>query len=525
MARSFISRHSTLMSRTAHYRNHLPNPIIWALLTSLVVCDQAVRPKTLVVEEPSKQSSLAAAIPDIVLDTVAFRPLQGLNVAIVGAGPSGLLLAHLLAKQGASLDVYERRSRPVSKQTLDPRAYALGIGRRGRTAIQSVDMDLWRTIKQEGFGSERFQLHVGPLVLTLRSARDSRGLEPSLLLFQTDLCRVLGHELERRFSANQVRLHYDAKVTDLNLAEKQLSVEGSPTAVAFDVVFGCDGVNSVVRYAMDQAWPEFECETELIPGLFKVVRLDQMPLPLDPTAVALVLPKRGSVTAFVEPTAGRSCCVLFLGSNEADVVLSSCNATEVQEELEQRFPKLRGVYTQAAAQLAQMNATTQGSLVKCNTYSYASVAALVGDAAHSTGGVSGQGVNSALVDSVALADSLSTGYQKDSAKSLRQALLAYSERQVPEGKALYDLSFGPNPKSLRKKAALAFRTIRDSIFKGHFGIGELPLRNKLTTSLESFADIRRRRDYFYEAAFPDQTTFSRTLEELDATILDEMNVG
>ena len=74
----------------------------------------------------------------------------------------------------------------------------------------------------------------------------------------------------------------------------------------------------------------------------------------------------------------------------------------------------------------------------------------------------------------------------------------YSIRQLPEGKALYDLSFGPNPKGIQNKLKWGFKNIKDAVFRGKYGFGsELPLQTRLSTKLTSFADIRRERDEFY----------------------------
>jgi len=71
-----------------------------------------------------------------------------------------------------------------------------------------------------------------------------------------------------------------------------------------------------------------------------------------------------------------------------------------------------------------------------------------GDAAHATGGVSGQGVNSALVDSAYLADCLlDTLSNKNKNTDFGDELLRYSQHQVPERHALYRLSFPPSPRS------------------------------------------------------------------------------
>jgi hypothetical protein len=62
------------------------------------------------------------------------------------------------------------------------------------------------------------------------------------------------------------------------------------------------------------------------------------------------------------------------------------------------------------------------------------------------------------------------------------------------------------------------KSARDVLFKGKFGIGELPLQTMLTLSVKSFADIRRDRDPYYDTPFPDQRYWNASLAELDAKV-------
>jgi len=459
--------------------------------------------------------------------------LSGLSAGIIGAGPSGLLLAHKLLQGGASrVVVYEKRPPPSATLSEDGRAYALGLGRRGRTAIKSVDDDLWRAVRTQGFDTQRFDLYPPSFLPKIRLRNDGDGgqSEPSLLLFQSGLCLALGSELVERYDSDRLELLFDTQVDDLKLGDATTTVTASDVKSKtrrdkFDFVAGCDGVNSIVRMRLDEASPLFTSASNTLPGAFKTVRLNNLP-PLvdDPTAVALIFPKKGAATAFYEPTANGTCCILFGGSGGGDPLLSgTASVDELAEIIVERFPLLEGVHVEAAEQLASLKKTSTAKSVVCNTFHHPKYCtALVGDSAHATGGVSGQGVNSALVDSKVLAEALCQHYDSDNkSSSVRAALLTYSQLAVPEGKALYDLSFGPKSRSVRKRLGYLFKSTADTLFQGKFGIGELTLQTKMTTSLQSFASIRKALDPYYDDEFPDQAYWNQTLADLDERMLAE----
>ena len=96
--------------------------------------------------------------------------------------------------------MFESRADPRDLQKQQgSRAYALGLGIRGRSAIRTVDEELWAAVKMRGFECEQFRLHLSQkLNVKLRDREE--GVEPSVLIYQTDLCSGLLDELEIRSS-------------------------------------------------------------------------------------------------------------------------------------------------------------------------------------------------------------------------------------------------------------------------------------------------------------------------------------
>ena len=369
--------------------------------------------------------------------STASQSLVGLRTAIVGGGPAGLLLAHRLLGSGASVRLFEARQDPRVDGVQEGRAYALGLGLRGRTAIRAVDETLWEKVREQGYGSDRFTLHLPFGAFDLRKP-DGRT-EPSVLIYQTDLCSAMLNELELRYKdTGRLTMSFNAPL-EANAVDP---VGGTLSTDRFDLIAGCDGVQSAVRGSMVAAAADLPVETTKLPGSLKVVRLKKMPAALSSNAVHLV-PGAGGVAAFLEPTAQGVCALVSWrgatssggsggdGASAAPVDPAAItDAEEATQLLASSFPTLTDAFnlTDVGEQFVAQRVST-ASTVKCASY-HLGKACLLGDAAHSTGGASGQGCNSALQDAIVLAECLER-FKGDVAP----AIVAYSRERVPEGHA------------------------------------------------------------------------------------------
>eukprot|EP00960_Hanusia_phi_P001193 32785-Hanusia_phi.AAC.2 len=129
-------------------------------------------------------------------------------------------------------------------------------------------------------------------------------------------------------------------------------------------------------------------------------------------------------------------------SNEPRTLLGMEEAEEVQAYFNKAFPSLQDGITLEAAEQFLRQTPSVNYVNKCSRYHDSrSRILLLGDAAHCTGGASGQGCNSALQDAASLWRTL-----EECEHDLERAMEKFSEERVPEGHALLDLSIHQSPR-------------------------------------------------------------------------------
>lgn len=165
------------------------------------------------------------------------------QVAIVGAGPSGLLLGHLLRQAGVDCVIVERQTRD----------YVLGRIRAG--VLETVTTDLMRRLgidarmNAEGLIEEGFNLATDDQLIRI----DIRALTGRHVTVygQTELTRDLmdaaaDRDLEIIFEAGEVALHD----LDSDYPGLSYSKHGEAHRIDADFIAGCDGFHGPSRKAI-----------------------------------------------------------------------------------------------------------------------------------------------------------------------------------------------------------------------------------------------------------------------------------
>eukprot|EP00899_Mesostigma_viride_P025613 jgi/Mesvir1/6236/Mv00914-RA.1 len=428
------------------------------------------------------------------------------NAVVIGAGPAGMLLAHFLVRRPNNeykVSIYEKRADPATVKSI--RQYSLGLGIRGRTAIKGIP-GLWDAVVSRGVSSDAFYLHLGKWQFNLRQ----RGMsEPSCLINRGELCAAMAQQLQALNSPN-LSIQYEASCEGIDLNKRTVTVVSKengkevPKEVPYDLLVGADGANSVVRATLEKARSDFVSQYTKLNSSWKVLH-QPMPQGLAVDSVHAMGfrgsgKSGGSFGLFMIPEPDKRTCILISWqNNRPPELLSMTDPDAIVAHINERFPNIGGITREAAEQFLQQQPSTAGT-VRCSRYHDSQGRVLIlGDAAHSSGGTTGQGCNASLQDAAAFNDILDrTGGDLD------KALTLFSQERVPEGDALLELAMGRRPRN-PILAVLYFLTvvIRFLIHRIPVIGPKLvlpPVTTLLTQSLMPFSKIRDMDNFWMEKA-------------------------
>jgi kynurenine 3-monooxygenase len=190
------------------------------------------------------------------------------KIAIVGAGPSGLVLAIALARRGIPTEIFERDLHPEVAPRFNPdRSYRIDISGHGLKALRHIDacsffderMIQFKGLKIPGGHTEEW---------TLPGWTGSRG----------DILRSLMAVAEKK-NRDQIRFNFESRVNAVDATSPSVTYSSNsdePITKGFDFIVGGDGAGSVVRRAMVEQIPGFTVETRSFPNYCTMIELDRV---------------------------------------------------------------------------------------------------------------------------------------------------------------------------------------------------------------------------------------------------------
>lgn len=407
------------------------------------------------------------------------------KVVIVGAGPVGCVCALAMRKRGHNVVIYESRSDPrqnrEGKDSL--RSINLAISARGIETFKTLDYGLFERV------ARNFVPMQGRMVHSVSGEQTSvkYGLNGECInsISRSELNRLLLEEVDRA----GVTINFSHKLKSAVLTGQPESVydtQRGEIKVRSDVIIGCDGSYSKLRYEMQKV-----CEMDYAQLFIDHYYIEMVVPPASDGGYVFspnhlhIWPRKDFMFISLANSDGSFTGTLFAPRNLLDSIRTS---EEFVKFFSEHFPDALNCIGEE--QLAKYYSNPRGKLmnVKCKPYHYRNHAILLGDAAHSMVPFYGQGLNCGLEDVRVLME-LMDKYPS------QKAFSEYSAVRHDDLTAISDLSMR-NYIEMRDSVAtlgFAFRKRLDGLLCRILGDRWLPLYTMVSFRPDiSYSDAVRR---------------------------------
>ncbi len=315
------------------------------------------------------------------------------NIAIIGSGLVGSLLAIYLRKKGHSVTVFDRRP-DIRTIKFSGRSINLAMSNRGWRSLRKVGLE--DQIKEIAIPLDKRAMHVNDTpVYFQKYGKDgeaiwsiSRGILNKRMI---DLAEEAGTVFK-----------FNEKVWDVDLPEAKIytgeTEKGEWQEYQFDIIFGCDGAFSRVRHKM-QRRSRFNYSQNFIDVGYKELTI---PANADGTHKldknSFHIWPRGEFMLIAMPNIdGSFTCTLFLPFEGEVSFESITNEEEARAFFKEYFPNVRMEIEDLTKDFFN-NPTSAMVTMKCYPWTYWNKVALVGDSAHAIVPFYGQGMNAGFED-------------------------------------------------------------------------------------------------------------------------------
>lgn len=358
-------------------------------------------------------------------------PQKKKNIAIIGSGLVGSLLAIYLRKHGHDITVFDRRP-DIRNIKFSGRSINLAMSNRGWTALKEVDIE--EEIKKIGIPLDKRAMHVvGQPEYYQKYGKEgeaiwsiSRGVLNKKMI---DLAENAG-----------VNFRFNEKVWDVDLPEAKIYTGETEKSewkeYQYDIIFGCDGAFSRVRHKM-QRRSRFDYSQDFIDVGYKELtipanadgshKLDKNSFHIWP---------RGKFMLIAMPNLdGSFTCTLFMPF-EGDVSFENIKTKpQAQEFFVTYFPNVMQVMDSLMEDFFK-NPTSAMVTMKCYPWTYWDKVALVGDSAHAVVPFYGQGMNAGFEDIYCLNNII-----KELGDDWEAIFSTYQKERKPNADAIAELSY------------------------------------------------------------------------------------
>ncbi|MEG3858581.1 FAD-dependent oxidoreductase [Microcoleus sp. herbarium12] len=357
------------------------------------------------------------------------------KVAIVGAGPTGLLLAHYLLRRGKyRVELYEQRPDPRSTDVSQDRTFPISLQERGRKALRQIP-GLEEAIAADSVFCTGTKLHPPK-----GKPREIPRSVPILTIDRNRLVFVLLQQLTQTYPSEQLTVKFGCQYVGGDRQAKTVTLQpeqGKAFALEYDRLVAAGGARSQIRDDLARDG-ELQCEQNYIPDAYKSVFLSRVnpALGVDIEADKIHAANRDIQARMVMvPQPGDRLNGVIVFEQAQNPLSSLTNKEKVLNFFQENFPVFGQLMSLEEAEAFWQRPVGRVLTVRCDRFHQGDSILLVGDAAHAVSPAIGQGCNASLED-VLIFERLLEQYDDDWAR----ALPIFSEQRVPDARALRELS-------------------------------------------------------------------------------------
>lgn len=373
------------------------------------------------------------------------------DVAVVGAGLTGSLLACYLARRGHQVSLYERRPDPRAGGGERGRSINLALSERGLDALRRIGLE--QQVMADALPMRGRMIHpvAGPQNFQPYSRDGDKAINS---ISRGALNNAL---IDAAEAADGVTLHFGHRLTGLDPATGALRFEtsGGTAGVSASVVLGADGAGSATRAQLVTAGVIRE-DVEFLDHGYKELTISAVDGEFALNPEALHIWPRGNAMMIALPNPDRSfTCTLFWPYEGASGFASLDGPAAVKEHFHAHYPDLPPL-SPGLVEDYLGNPVGRLGTVRCDTWHVpGGRTALIGDAAHAIVPFYGQGANCAFEDVVELDRCLT-----ETAGIWELALPRYEKRRKDNADAIARMALENFIEMRDKVASPVFRVTR-----------------------------------------------------------------
>ncbi len=365
------------------------------------------------------------------------------NVAIIGAGLAGSLLAIYLAKRGFAVDVFEARGDMRKERMSAGRSINMALSDRGIAALREVGMDEYMLREAIPMHGRMIHSPAGETKLLPYSGRQGEFINS---ISRGGLNIALMNEAEKY---KGTRFHFNMRCVDLDADSGEVFFENTGASASsaspdlsslvplssfgeYDTVIATDGAGSAVRQAMERQLPEFQSSSAFLDHGYKELQIPgqnhlrervgsssdfNAMFAMEPNALH-IWPRHQFMMIALPNLDGSFTCTLFLAHKGGNASVNEragetsaagrvfaiepafdqlTDEASVIEFFRREFPDALELMPTLGQQFFE-NPTGHLGTVKCWPWNIGGKFLLLGDAAHAVVPFYGQGMNCAFED-------------------------------------------------------------------------------------------------------------------------------